>query len=137
MSAHIVVASLCLGAAAIAAAWSLARLRTELPPEPASARPHAPRAKDPLARTERIISTSAWTAAEFHMRLRPVLRDIAQERLERRGVQLDGEPGRARDVLGDQAWQLLRADRPPPDPPLSPGPSLAEIEEVLERLEAV
>jgi hypothetical protein len=64
-----------------------------------------------------------------------VLREIAESRLERRGVQLDSESPRVRELLGDELWALTAADREPPTYRQAPGLPLADLERTVERLE--
>jgi hypothetical protein len=73
-------------------------------------------------------------AGQFHHRLRPALRDAADERLRaHHGIDID-DP-RAADQLGPEAWALLRADRPPPADRRSPGPDAATMDRVLTAIE--
>ena len=72
---------------------------------------------------------------DLHYRLRPVLREIAQSRLERRGVQLDSENPRVRELLGDELWALTAADREPSAYRQAPGLPLEDLERTVERLE--
>ncbi len=84
----------------------------------------------------REVSLSSSSALHFHVRLRPVLREIAAYRLRRRyAVELDDEPARARELLGPAAWDVVRPDRPPPEDRLAPGPTLPELRELVEELE--
>jgi hypothetical protein len=136
------VSTAAFGAVALAAAFALtagglARLRRALPPDADARASASPPAGDPLARVERIIAAAGGTAAEFHLRLRPLLREIAATRLARRGVRLDTDTDRARALLGDPAWDVLRHDRPPPDPASARGPSAAQIDELIAALERV
>jgi hypothetical protein len=65
-----------------------------------------------------------------------VLREIAALRLRRRyGVELDREPGRARELVPSAAWEVVRPDRPPPQDRLASGPSLASLGQVVSELE--
>lgn len=80
------------------------------------------------------------TASSFHLhvRLRPVLREVAAHRLWMRfGVELDREPARARELVGGETWELVRPERPPPADRLAPGPRPAELHAVVERLERI
>lgn len=68
------------------------------------------RAESPpgLAEWERAIDFAAWNATDFQRRLRPLLRQLAHDRLlHRRGVDADRDPLTARDLLGEQTWALL------------------------------
>jgi hypothetical protein len=69
--------------------------------------------------------------------LRPVLSDIATARLARRGVRLSRDHDEARRLLGPEAWELVRPDRPQPPDRRAPGIAPRELEAVLDRLEAL
>src|SRR4029077_12149847 len=57
----------------------------------------------------RDLELSFLSAMHLHVRLRPVLREIAAHRLLRQyGVDLEGEPARARELVGASAWELVR-----------------------------
>ena len=62
-------------------------------------------------RIEREITLGTSSAGHLHTRLLPLLREAAAARL---GVDLELRPS-ARARLGDDAWELLRPDRPEPD----------------------
>jgi hypothetical protein len=65
-----------------------------------------------LARLEREIVLASANAFDFHVRLRRRLEEIARHRLEsRHGVRLDAEPERARSLLGNEAWEIVRPGR--------------------------
>jgi hypothetical protein len=104
---------------------ALERMR---PPEPAS----------PELTLERDLSLSRAIGFHFHVRLRPVLREIASHRLRTRyGVDLDREPGRARELIPARAWAVVDPDRRPPEDRLAPGPTVAEISAVVDELERI
>ena len=73
----------------------------------------------------------------MHRRLRPLLRELAAARLRRRGVQLDHDGDRARELLGDELWEIVRPGRPMPADRFGPGLSGSELRRLVERLEAV
>jgi hypothetical protein len=86
----------------------------------------------------RELELSTYNAFHFHARLRPLLRDIAAHRLRSRyGVELDAEAPRARELVGREAWQVVRPDRRPPADRMAAGPTLAELELVVAELEAL
>lgn len=86
----------------------------------------------------RDVDLSVLGAFHLHVRLRPVLREVAAHRLRLHyGVDLDTEPGRARELLGSEAWALVRPDRPPPTDRLAPGPPLSSLAEVVTELEKI
>jgi hypothetical protein len=55
----------------------------------------------------------------------------------RRGVWLDEEPAKARALLGEDAWELVRPGREPPRDRYGPGIDAARLERVLRSLETV
>lgn len=84
------------------------------------------------------IELSTYNAFHLHARLRPLLRDVAAHRLRARyGVELDSEPGRARELVGAAAWELVRPERPFPEDRLAKGPRLEELAVVVDELEAI
>ena len=99
---------------------------------PARSRPEA------LAALERRLLLATETAFEVHFRLRPVLGEIASHRLSaRRGIDLDAEPEAAREVLGPEAWELVRPDREPPGDRLARGARLADLSAAVDALERI
>ena len=91
-----------------------------------------------LARVEREVSLGMATAFDLHYRLRPPLRRIAGELLAaRRGIDLDGSPEAARRALGDETWEIIRADREPPRDRHGAGLELATLHAVVTSLEAL
>jgi hypothetical protein len=88
-----------------------------------------------LERLEREVALAASREFDLHFRLRPVLREIVEARLERRGVQLDSESPRVRELLGDELFELTAADREPPANRQAPGLPLADLERTVERME--
>jgi len=86
----------------------------------------------------RELELSRMSAFHLHVRLRPVLREIAAHRLRKRyGVELADEPGRARELIGSAAWEIVRPERRPPQDRLATGPSFAQLREVVDELERV
>lgn len=134
-----------LVAGAVALGSLLAALRRAFPDPGPSAfeRALAPRASRPgrlaeLSRLEREVELGLSTAFDLHVRLRPRLRSVADELLAaRRGVELDREPERARAILGDEAWELVRPDRERPEDRHGPGLDRAALGRVLDALEGV
>lgn len=98
-------------------------------------RPVAPLRPEDLERLERLVVTGRSSAAEVHLRLRPLLSEIAAARLSRRGIRLDRSPSEARASLGDQLWDVVRPDRPRPEHLRGPGISVDELTQMIERLE--
>lgn len=91
-----------------------------------------------FAGMERELDLSAATAEYAHRRLFPLLRAAAAARLAlRHGIELERRPVLARQLLGEQTWDLLRPDRPEPPDRHAPGPQRDEIAAVIARLEAL
>ena len=125
----------------IATVISVATLAAGLP---AAQRPPPPPARTPstalpsqLLRVERIVERSTVSALTAHTQLRPLLSEIADARLARRGVQLSRDHDEARRLLGPEAWELIRPDRPQPPERGAAGIARRELEAVVESLEAL
>ena len=85
---------------------------------------------------DRDVELSSTNVLHFHVRVRPVLREIAAYRLRvRYGVELDREPLRARELLPTAVWDVVRPDLPPPPDRLARGPSVAAQRALLDELE--
>jgi hypothetical protein len=111
---------------------------------PAAQRPPPPRARPPsmalptqLLRIERIVARSGESALAAHAQLRPLLSDIAEARLARRGIQLSRDHDESRQLLGPEAWELVRPDRPRPPERGATGVAARDLEAVVKRLEAL
>jgi hypothetical protein len=91
-----------------------------------------------LVRLEREVSMAGTAAFDVHFRLRPALVELTAELLSsRRGIDLERDPDRAHAVLGDDAWELVRPDRPQPPERHGAGISEAELDRVVTALEHV
>ena len=88
-----------------------------------------------LVRLERLVVTGRSTAGDVHLRLRPVLKEVAAARLRPHGVRLEHDPQDARALLGDELWEIVRHDRPWPSEPRAPGLAWEELSSVIARLE--
>jgi hypothetical protein len=89
-----------------------------------------------LERLERELTLASQTAADLHFRFRPRLRRIAARLLSaRRGIDLDTQPAAARRELGDELWELVRADREAPKRRDAPGLSTPQAERIVAALE--
>ena len=88
-----------------------------------------------LVRLERGVELACQTSFDAYYRLRPVLREIAQSRLARRGVDLDASSGSAESLLGEETWKLVRPDLPRPRHHLAAGVPLEQIEHAIASLE--
>jgi hypothetical protein len=84
------------------------------------------------------VQQSVASTFHLHARLRPILREIAAHRLSMRfGVDLDREHERAQELVGGDAWELVRPERPPPSDRLAPGPPASHLNKVVEELERI
>ncbi len=92
-----------------------------------------------LVRTERELTLGMASAGHAQRRLLPLLREAAaaRELLAAHGVELARRPREAEALLGEDAWELLRPDRPEPADRNAPGLPLARVQAVVERLEAL
>jgi hypothetical protein len=87
-----------------------------------------------LERLERELEMSMQSAFDTYYRLRPILREIAASRLGQRAIELDAG-GRPAELLGPEAWALVRPDAAPPADHHGPGAPFAEIERAVAALE--
>jgi hypothetical protein len=100
--------------------------------------PPAPERPPELARLEREVYLAMTGQFYLHRRLRPTLREIAEQRLrDRRGVELDSGDADVLAALGRDGWELLRPDRTEHLNPDSAGIPLAELERVVAALERI
>lgn len=93
---------------------------------------HRPTRPTDLLRIERELSLGISSAGHLHARLLPLLREAASARL---GFDLHRLPARAEAALGDEAWELLRPDRPAPEDRHGTGVPLRKVEHCIETLE--
>lgn len=77
-----------------------------------------------LIRVSRDLMLASTSAGHAHERLRPLLYGIAEARSRR-----------PREALGEEAWELVRPDAPPPADRNGPGVPLRRIRAVVDRLE--
>ncbi len=132
---------LAIGAVLLLALFRVARLRAPRAPSPldlALERMRAPEPGPTELALERDLTLSRAIGFHFHVRLRPILREIASHRLRANyGVDLDREPARARELVPAGAWAVVDPARRPPDDRLAPGPTVAEISAVVDDLETI
>ena len=89
-----------------------------------------------LARQEREVTLGIAGAFDLHQRLRPALVEVADHRLrDRYGISPAEQPERARELVGETAWELVRPDRPRPDNRHAPGIAEDDLREIVETLE--
>jgi hypothetical protein len=89
-------------------------------------KPEPPGRPSELVRVERELTLGTSSAGHLHNRLIPLLRDAALARLGR---------DLSRERLGDEAWELLRPDRPEPEDRNAPGASLRQVRSIVSTLE--
>jgi hypothetical protein len=99
-------------------------------------RPRAERVRA-LEELEHAVDFSLGTAFDVHYRLRPHARRVAAHRLAVRGVSLDRQPHRASGLLGAEAWELVRPDRPEPEDRSARGLDLDRMRRLVEALDAL
>jgi hypothetical protein len=101
------------------------------------ARPARPERVRSLEELEHAVDFALGTAFDLHFRLRPHLRLVAEYRLATRGVRLDTQPERARALLGQDAYELVRPDRPEPEDRGAGGLDLPTLRRVVEALDGI
>jgi hypothetical protein len=107
-------------------------LRVPGSPAPERLPPHS------LGRIEHEVALSAAGSFDLHFRLVPRLRALASGLLSsRRSLSLEASPDQAREVLGDEAWELVRPDRPAPQERLGKGMPPSELARVVDALETI
>ena len=132
----LVVAAVILGLAIAALRRAYARETPLLPPAPQ--RQERREIPETLARLEQEVVLATANSFDLHVRLRSRLRVLAAERLAaRHAIDLDREPELARRVLGDETFDLVRVDRPPPVDRLARGMAIKDLDRVVESLERV
>ena len=90
-----------------------------------------------LERLEREVEMAMESAYDTYYRLRPTLREISATRLARSAVGLDGPGGRAEELLGPDAWSIVRPDFERPSDHHAAGTPLATIERAVTALEGL
>jgi hypothetical protein len=126
--------------AVLVAAGAVRALAAALPPLRRAAAAPGPAAGElsgDRERLDRIVSAATSHAGDLHLRLRPILREIAADGLRRRGVDLDAQPQAAQALLAPDTWELVRPDRPRPGDAFARGLAPARLSAVLDDLEAL
>jgi hypothetical protein len=91
-----------------------------------------------LARVEREVVLSTGSEFDQQLRVRPLLRDVAAHRLwTRRGVDIEENPERARELLGPDVWELVKAGPPDADRRYWRGLDLAGLGRIVDQIEAL
>jgi hypothetical protein len=88
-----------------------------------------------VVRIERELEMATQSAFDTHYRLRPLLRELAEAGLARRGVELDRPGSGAEELLGAETWEIVRPDRERPAEHHAAGVRLATVEHAVEALE--
>lgn len=120
----------------------LLALRRAYPDESALHEPKAraaTRVRPPsLARVELETALAVAGSFDLHYHLVPRLRALAAGLLRsRRQLSLAEDQGAAHAILGDEAWELVRPDRPAPQDRLAKGIAPRELGRVVDAMEAV
>ena len=90
-----------------------------------------------LAEVERAVQFSSWSAYDVRLRLTPLLREVAGQRLAgRRGINLEMQPAASEAALGPALWKLIQPGGALPIRD-TPGLSVRDIRAVVEVLEAL
>ena len=123
-----------VGGLAVAACW---RLVVAVPPPPQAilALPERSAPDDGLIELTSLEHRLSWGSVDpdrFRERVRPVLVDLALERLRsRRGVDPVTQPEEARRILGESLWQMVTG------PPPSRCPTRPELSRLIEEMERI
>jgi hypothetical protein len=139
------VAAWAVALGALAAWLLLRRLGAAVPVQRVSRFDRAVLARPPRAarsrewqQLERTVVFSEQRELDLYVRLRPILRDVAAVRLSRaHGIDLDRNPEAAAEVLGPEAWDVVRPDREPPADRQAPGPGLAAVTRAIAAVERI
>jgi hypothetical protein len=130
----------------VAALATLATLRTIAARFPAYQRsgnnPFGQRTQDSdeqpqrLREIRRLVAYSRWSGSDYDERLRPILYEIARQRLAAyRSVAVDTDTASARSLLGENVWALLAPAQQ--GAPVDRTITMAELEAVVTALEGI
>jgi hypothetical protein len=102
-------------------------------------KPHVEPTDEPVVELEQLarrLAAAQRNAFELDTRLRPVVLQIARAQLAYgHGIDLDRRPERARALVGERTWELIRPDERPRASTVSGGWSLRELGELVAELE--
>ena len=91
-----------------------------------------------LSRIEREVVLATGSEFDQHLRIKPLLRDIVEHRLwARRGIDLRESPEKAREALGEELWELVRAGPPDPNSRYLRALDLRGLNRALDRIEGL
>ena len=123
-----------VGGLAVAACWRLV-VAVPPPPQVVPDLPQRPAPDDGLIELTSLEHRLSWGSVDpdrFRERVRPVLVDLALERLRsRRGVDPATQPEEARRILGESLWQMVTG------PPPSRCPTRPELSRLIEEMERI
>jgi hypothetical protein len=86
----------------------------------------------------RALGAAQWSATGLHRGLRPIVIEVVGARLSRRyGIELQRQPDLAQTLVGARTWELVRPDRPGPEPGPGHGWSHQQLAELLDELEEI
>lgn len=89
-----------------------------------------------LATLERLVATTETSALQVHAYLRPVLAEIASQRLAAHGQTLARVPDAVgRELLVERLWEVVRPNRPFPADRHGPGVRPEDLRAMLDALE--
>lgn len=120
-------------AAALAAATALCLRPAHRQRRPPTAREVQKPAR--LRQIEDVLRESQESEFGVERSLRPLLAPIAAARLGRRGVDMALAPRRARELLGDGLWEIVRPDRPAAAYRVGRGLAADDLRAAIDRLE--
>ena len=100
-------------------------------------KPSEPRRPLQLEEIEQDVRFAGYTAPDYDRRLRPVLRELAADRLAtNHHINAASEAEAARSRLGEPLWQAAFGEQRSVDRE-APGPSLATLRSLIEALESL
>lgn len=89
-----------------------------------------------LEQLETAVILATSSGYESHYRLRKLLREIAAQRLERHNIEIDRDPEKVMEMLGNDLSRLMRWTAQPPERN-APGIAAADLAVFVDRLEAL
>ena len=136
VSVRLLAELLLVALAALGVVICLARLPRAPRERLAAGSPPPPQRPDQLTALERVVVNATGNALHVHATLRPVLSEIAAQRLPAHGYRLESiPPAEGRQLLGDRLWEIVRPGRPFPDDRHGPGVTPSELATMVDALE--